>query len=228
MQVTPPATPDYPVVLKLAGRLVVIVGAGPVGRRKLQGVLEAGARVRVIDPAAADTPADPRVDYLRRPYRSGDLAGAELVFICTADQTLNQSVADEAERRSIWCCRSDRPKRGDFTVPAVLRRGGLTVAVSTGGGSPAMAALLRDEIAGQVPDSWGKAVEIVAAVRRKWLTEATEVQYNQAVLRQLLDRQLIPLITQKKVKKIDQLLLSQFGPGFSLAELQVRITEGAL
>jgi siroheme synthase (precorrin-2 oxidase/ferrochelatase) len=91
-----------------------------------------------------------------------------------------------------------------------------------------MAALLRDEIAGQVPDSWGKAVEIVAAVRRKWLTEATEVQYNQAVLRQLLDQQLIPLITQKKVKKIDQLLLSQFGPGFSLAELQVRITEGAL
>lgn len=223
-----PITADYPIVLQLTGRLVVIVGAGQVGRRKLRGVLCAGARVRVIDPADSDLTTVPQVEYLQRPFQSGDLAGADLVFICTNDPAINQIIADEAEKFSIWCCRSDQPQSGDFTLPAVLRRDKLTIAVSTGGGSPGMAAQLRDVIAEKIPQSWGKAVEIAAAIRRKWLTEHTEIQYNQEVLHNLLDKELIPLITRKQVEKIDQLLLSQFGPGFSLAELQVQISKEVL
>ena len=90
-----------------------------------------------------------------------------------------------------------------------------------------MSALIRDDLAGQVPESWGKAVEIIAAIRRKWLTEQTEVQYNQEVLRNLLDQELIYLITHNKLKKINQLLLTQFGPGYSLEELQVQIAKEA-
>lgn len=223
-----PSHTDYPIVLQLAGRLTVIVGGGRVGNRKLQGVLNAGARAKVIDPKASGKSENENIEYVQRSYRRGDLAGADLVFACTDDPETNRAVAEEAEKLSIWCSQSDQPQHSDFSLPAVLRRGDLTVAVSTGGGSPAMAALLRDEIAEAVPDSWGKAVEIIAAIRRKWLTEHTEVQYNQEVLRNLLDKELIPLISRKQIKKIDQLLLSQFGPGFSLAELQVQITEGAL
>lgn len=219
----PSTTSDYPIVLQLTGRLVVIVGAGQVGSRKLEGVLNAGARARVIDPAVPGDPTDAKVEYLQRPYQGGDLVGADLVFVCTNDPTINQSVANEAAKLSIWCCRSDRSRRTDFTLPAILRRGDLTITVSTGGGSPAMAALLRNKISEKVPDSWGIAVEIIAAIRRKWLTEHSEFQYNQEILHNLLDQELIPLIAHKKVKKIDQLLLSQFGPGFSLAELQVQI-----
>lgn len=223
-----PSHTDYPIVLHLAGRLTVIVGGGRVGKRKLQGVLKAGARVKVIDPSTPGEPKNENVEYVQRRYRRGDLAGAHLVFSCTDDPETNRAVAEEAEKLSIWCSRSDQPQQSDFSLPAVLRRGDLTVAVSTGGGSPAMAALLRNEIAEMVPDSWGKAVEIIAAIRRKWLTEPTEVQYNQEVLRNLLDKELIPLISRKQIKKIDQLLLTQFGPGFSLSELHVQITEGAL
>ena len=213
----------YPIVLNLTGRLVVIVGAGQVGRRKLESVLTAGVRVRVIDPMSSDIPPNPAVEYLQRPYRNEDLLGATLVFICTNDPIVNQSVAEDAATLSILSCRSDQSQNADFTLPAVLHRGNLTVAVSTGGGSPAMAALLRDEIAENVSDSWGIAVDIVAAIRRKRLTEGTQVQYNQEVLHNLLNQELIPLIAHKKVENIDQLLLSQFGPGFSLAELRVEI-----
>ncbi|HKJ04997.1 MAG TPA: bifunctional precorrin-2 dehydrogenase/sirohydrochlorin ferrochelatase [Geopsychrobacteraceae bacterium] len=219
---------DYPVTLRLAGQLVVIVGAGRVGSRKLNGLSGTGARIKVIDPSVPTTPHIAEVEHLQRPYQPGDLAGADLVFICTDSPTINQSVADEAKRLSIWSCRSDLPRHSEFSVPAVLRRGELTIAVSTGGRSPALAALMRDHIAEQVPDSWGKAVEIIAAIRRKWLTEQTEVQYNQEVLRNLIDRELIHLIAGNKLNKIDQLLLAQFGPGFSLAELQVQISKEAL
>lgn len=214
---------DYPVILQLAGRLVVIVGAGQVGQRKLKGVINTGARVRVIDPAITGESPDTRIEYLQRPYQKGDLAGADLIFICTNNPTINQSVAEDAKKLSIWCCRSDRTSGTDFTLPAVLRRKDLTVSVSTGGGSPGLAALLRDDLSEKIPDSWGIAIEIIAAIRRKWLTERSEVQYNQEVLHYLLDQELMLLITHKKVKKIDQLLLSQFGPGFSLKELQVQI-----
>jgi precorrin-2 dehydrogenase/sirohydrochlorin ferrochelatase len=227
MKTEPPPTADYPVALHLSGRLVVIVGAGQVGKRKLRGVAPTGARIKIIDPAGTEIHPATRTDYLQREYRPGDLSGAELVFICTDDPVVNQQVADEAAALSIWYCRSDQPRRGSLTVPAVLRRENLTVAVSTGGGSPALAALFRDRIAEMVPDSWGKAVEIIAAVRRKWLTEQTEVKYNQEVLRKLLDQELVPLIAHKQIKKIDQLLLSQFGAGFTLSELRVKIDEGA-
>jgi len=220
-------TSDYPVTLRLAGQQVVIVGHGRVGARKLSGLLDTGAQIKVIDPAAAVTSNQSQVKYLQRPYRSGDLTGARLVFACTDNSTVNQAIADEAEQLSICYCRSDQPQDSTFTLPAILRRGELTIAVATGGGSPAMSALIRDDLAGQVPESWGKAVEIIAAIRRKWLTEQTEVQYNQEVLRNLLDQELIYLITHNKLKKINQLLLTQFGPGYSLEELQVQIAKEA-
>jgi len=219
----PSKNSHYPVILKLAGRLVVIVGAGQVGQRKLKGVLNTGARVRVIDPTITKESPDTRVEFLPRPYKSGDLAGADLVFICTNSPAINQSIAEDAKKLSVWCCRSDHSGSNDFTLPAVLRRNDLTVTVSTGGGSPGLAVLLRDDLSEKIPDSWGIAIEIIAAIRRKWLTGHSEVQYNQEVLHYLLNQEFMLLITHKKVKKIDQLLISQFGLGFSLKELQVQI-----
>jgi len=226
MHIPPPATSEYPINLRLTDRLVVIVGAGRVGSRKLQGVLAAGAAARLVDPTPV-AGSDPRVEHRQHPFRSGDLQDAALVFACTDNPAVNQQVAAEAARLSIWCCRADAPQEADFSLPALLRRGGLTIAVATGGSSPALAAVLRDQLAELVPPSWGKAVELVAAIRRKWLTEPSEVQYNQEVLRNLLDRELIPLIAHGQIKKIDRLLQSRFGPGFTLAELQIQLDEGA-
>lgn len=227
MSTTKSCSADYPVVLDLKERQVTVIGAGQVGQRKIRGLLKAGARVRIIDPAPIENLDTDRLEHIQREYRSGDLAGSILVFICSNNPSVNQQAADEATDRSIWYNRSDSAAATAFTLPAVLRRGQLTIAVSTGGGSPAMASLIRDKIAENIPDSWGKAVEIIAAIRRKWLTEETEVQYNQEVLRYLLDKELLPLITHGQVENIDRLLLSRFGPGYSLDELQVQPIKGA-
>lgn len=142
----------YPLTLTgMANLRVVVVGGGPVGQRKAKGILEAGGRVRLISPEA--TPElqawaqAGRLEWLRRPYQAGDLAGAVLVFVATNRREINLQVAAEAKVLGLWCNVADRPEEGNFHVPAVHRRPGLVVSVSTGGQNPTGARLIRDALA---------------------------------------------------------------------------------
>jgi len=147
---TPP--PSYPIVLtNLAGAPVVVVGGGAVGERKVRGLLEVGAQVRLISPEA--TPrlqawaAAGRIVWQPRAYVPGDLAGARLVFAATNQRQVNARVARDAALHGALCNVADAPEEGDFHLPALLRSEELTIAVSSGGAAPERAAALRDAIA---------------------------------------------------------------------------------
>ncbi|MEM9655069.1 MAG: NAD(P)-dependent oxidoreductase [Actinomycetota bacterium] len=151
--------PGLPAVLDVSGRHCVVVGAGAGGRRKLAALVHAGAQVTVIDPAGLDLAtvqsAAPEVPWSEvdvavaaREWRSGDGAGAALVVVATDDPTVNAAAAAEAEANGALVLRADRGEAGRLRLPAVARRSGLTVAVDTGGGSPALAAVARDEVTG--------------------------------------------------------------------------------
>lgn len=218
---------NYPLFLDLKDRLVVVVGAGEVGRRKLAGLLQVGARVRLIDPLLDEKSLKkPGVELLTRKFESGDLTDAVLVFACTNSQQTNHQVLAVARRLKIFCSSAGEPEAGDFILPAVLRRGSLAVAVATGGGSPAMAVQIRDQLADHIPDSWGIAVEIIAAVRQKWLTDRADGKYNQWVLRSFWERELVPAIAKGDVRTVDRLLRETFGDAFSLANLKIQLPEG--
>ena len=218
---------DYPLLLNLKQRLVVIVGAGKVGQWKLAGLLQCGAQVRLIDPCpGAAAGLSTAVELLARNFQSGDLTHALLVFACTDQPEVNRAVVAEARRQGIFCASSDNAAQADFALPAVLRRGPLAVTVSTGGGSPALAKHLRDKLDEQLPDCWGVGAEIIAAVRRKWLTQQQPGQYNQQVLRSFWDEKLIPALQQADYPLVDRLLQDTFGTNFSLAQLQIQPPEG--
>jgi precorrin-2 dehydrogenase/sirohydrochlorin ferrochelatase len=219
--------PDYPILLQLHERLCVVVGGGPVGRRKARGLVQTGARVRLIDykPAAPGEDLE-GIEIVSRPYRPDDLEGAFLVFAATGEREVNAAVALEARRRGILFNVADAPGEGDFTLPALLRRGELTVAVSTGGQSPALAALIRDRLSGILGPEWATVLEIAAALRQKRLTLQGKTEYNQAILRRLLDGHLPELIAGGKTAGIDRLLKTLFGEGFSLAELGIHLPKG--
>ncbi|MDQ2997247.1 MAG: bifunctional precorrin-2 dehydrogenase/sirohydrochlorin ferrochelatase [Chloroflexota bacterium] len=142
----------YPITLtNLRGALMVLVGGGAVGTRKLRGLLAVGAAVRLISPAVtpelralADSGA---ITWHTRAYQPGDLAGARLVFAATNQRAVNAQVADDAAALGLWCNVADDPRAGDFHLPAVYREPGLLVAVSTAGANPARAKRLRDQIA---------------------------------------------------------------------------------
>ena len=162
---------QYPVVLDLAGRDCLVVGGGPVAARKTEGLLEAAARVTVVSLALVPTllslANEGRVHWKPREYRPGDVAGVALVMVASDDRAVNAEVAAEARSRGVWVNCADDPAHCDFALPAVLRRGPLTVSVSTGGASPAMARLLREEIGRRLPADWGAVADLVAGVRRE-------------------------------------------------------------
>lgn len=134
----------YPLFLDLTDQPVTVVGAGKVAARKIRSLLAAGARVTVISPKSRRLP--PNVRWLKRRYRPGDLAGARLVVAATDDLEVNRQVCAEARRRRQLVNCVAPPLAGNFFVPAVARRAGITVAVSTDGRSPALAKRLRQEL----------------------------------------------------------------------------------
>jgi uroporphyrin-III C-methyltransferase / precorrin-2 dehydrogenase / sirohydrochlorin ferrochelatase len=137
--------PVYPVMLSLAGRRAVVVGGGNVALRRTRALLEAGANVVVIAPSVVTELADLPVAILPRRYRDGDLAAAWLAHAATDDPAVNALVADEAERRRIWCVRADNAAQSAAWTPAVTRHGEITVAV-TADGDPTRSQALRAAI----------------------------------------------------------------------------------
>ena len=171
----------YPIMLDLAGRLVVVIGGGAVGRRKVEGLLAAEASVRVVDPSAADWPDT--VEYVAEPYDLRHLQGASLAFACTGDAALNARIAADAKAAGIIVNVADDPAACDFTVPAVHRTDEVTLAVATDSGVPALAAALRDTCAEALPDQLDAFAQAAAAIR-----ERVKQQWGEAERRELLSR----------------------------------------
>jgi precorrin-2 dehydrogenase/sirohydrochlorin ferrochelatase len=136
----------YPIFLDLAGKRVLVAGAGKVALRKTKGLVEAGARVTVVAPRAEPEFAQLPVILRRRRFRATDLRGAVLAFTATDDRRVNQAVAVAAKRLGIPVNVADSRPESDFIVPSRITRGNLQVAVSTGGESPRLAAALRRKI----------------------------------------------------------------------------------
>jgi precorrin-2 dehydrogenase/sirohydrochlorin ferrochelatase len=139
------ADAQYPVNLVVAGKPCLVVGGGAVARRKVEGLLAAGADVTVIAPDVEPALEQlGRVRLLRRRYEPGDAAtGYRLVITATDDEATNQLVHDDADGAGIWVNSADDPERCTFTLPAVVRNGPLLLTVATGGHSPALASHLK-------------------------------------------------------------------------------------
>lgn len=213
---------DYPVLLKLSGRLCIVVGGGAVGLRKVRGLLEAGARVRLItDRLLPDQKVPTETEIILRPFQPGDLREAFLAVAATGDRATDRAIADEARQLGKPVNVPGDPDLGDFNLPAVLRRGDLTVAVSTGGQSPALAAQLIGRLAKQFGPCWETVVRIAAAIRRKSLAFPDKIPYNQHVISSLLDAGLPELIANGDAESIRGLLQQVLGTDFNLTDFDI-------
>ena len=140
----------HPIFVDLTGQPVVVFGGGTVAERKIEILIQSGARVRVVSPELTDLVArwaeTGRIDVERRGYQAGDLAGARLAYAATSDARVNEAIRDEARREGIWLNVVDQPGLCDFITPALVRRGDLTIAVSTNGRVPGLSKQIRQEL----------------------------------------------------------------------------------
>ncbi len=162
-----------PILLSLAGSAVLVVGGGAVGRRKAGVAARAGARVRVLDPLARPPDFDAGVEWIASPYDKSSLAGVTCVFAC-ATAEVNAAVVADALACGLLVSDAAVPERGNFTLPAIGRAGGVTVAVSTGGASPRLAARLRDELVAGIDAVVPDWVELLETLRPEILRDIVD------------------------------------------------------
>lgn len=160
---------SYLVNLVLDGRPVVVVGAGAVASRKVEDLLAAGARVRVIAPSACaeilELAAAGRIQLERRPYAAGDLDGALLAGAAASEESVNARVAEDARALGVLVNVVDRPALCTFTLPATLHRGDLTVAVATQGRCPGLARAIREELAERYGPEYAEVLRLLGGLR---------------------------------------------------------------
>ena len=181
----------YPIFLELAGRRVVVVGAGAVAVRKAQILLAAGARLVVvadkIDNAITTLCHDSKAELVRSRYSKDYLAGAVLVIAATNNLEINRRIYKDCQQLEVLCNVIDEPALCDFFVPAVVKRGDLQIAVGTAGSCPAYAGHIRKKLEQIFTVEHGRFLSQLEAIRKRVLEELPDSADRKTLLGQLVD-----------------------------------------
>ncbi len=203
---------DYPVNLRLDDEQVVIVGGGRVAYRKLRRLLEFSCLIRLISPRLDERIEplliDERIDYIAREFRASDLEGAFLVFAATDDDQLNREISELSGADALVNV-ADANELSTFTLPAVVSEGKLTLAVSTGGASPALSRQIRKKLTDEFGSEYGEYLNFVYYLRRNILQHIDDTEKRRKILKKLGDLELVDLfITDRDeaISKIRQLV----------------------
>ena len=185
----------FPMFMKLEGRQVLVVGAGNVGEPKIGGLIQTGARIRVValqaSPAVRDWAREGKIELAVRAFSSDDLAGAFLAIVATNSPTLNERVYNEAQQRGVLCNVVDVPDLCDFFYPAVVRRGDLQIAVSTAGQSPSLAQKIRQQLEKQFGPGYATWVAELGATRKLVLASELDKERKLELLHSLASREAV-------------------------------------
>lgn len=156
----------FPMFVDLEGKHCLVVGGGAVALRKARSLLKCGARVAAVAPSFVPGWEETDVRLVHRPFEPEDLRDAALVVAATDDEMLNRAVADACRDAHVPVNAANTPEAGTFFFPAIVRRGPLTVGVSTDGASPAASAYVRKTIEETLPGDWfGEVIEYLGSVR---------------------------------------------------------------
>jgi len=185
--------PLYPVNLVVDGRPCLVVGGGRVAAGKVRGLVEAGAQVTVIAPEIDRAIAGrAEVAIERRAYRRGDVQGFRFVVAATGDPEVNQAVYDDGEAAGVWVNAADDPARCSAILPARIRQGRLTVTISTGGHSPAVASWLKERLAGELGPEYDQLIGLLGEARKE--VQAQGLGTEELDWRRALDSGILDLV----------------------------------
>ncbi len=179
----------FPIFMKLAGRRCLVVGGGAIAEAKMEGLLRCGADVRVVAPKVTqgirEAAHSGAIDWEERTFVSADVAGVFLVIAATDSPELHEEIFRRCQEAGILCNAVDEPESCDFYYPAVVRRGSLQLAISTGGNSPFLAQRLRRELEEQFGADYAGWVEEIGRQRRELFQANISAESRRAILKEL-------------------------------------------
>lgn len=203
----------YPVFFDLQGRSVLVIGGGRLALEKVQGLLGAEASVTVVAPALNQELTalrdSGRIEHLAREYRSGDMHGRALVMAAGDHRLANEGLQADARAVGVPLNAADDPANCDFILPAVVRQPPLTLAISTGGGSPAVARRIREELTDYLDADTSSLAELVAEVRAELRDRGEFHSIPAEAWQTAMDSRLRILLSQRRHDEAKALLESQ-------------------
>lgn len=198
-----------------------------MAQRKVLSLLESGAKVRIISPQLTavlnDIVRENRAEWLNRGYCCGDLAGAFLVFAATDNREIQQAVVRDAKQAGLPVNVADDPAQCSFQVPAVVRRGDLSIAVSTNGKSPALAAKLREQLDRQFGEEYIVLLRLMACLRKQLRENLSDSAVRKILFQNVLHDDIISWIRNEQWDVLDKHLAAVIG---SAIDLDVRQLTG--
>jgi precorrin-2 dehydrogenase / sirohydrochlorin ferrochelatase len=183
----------FPMFAKLDNRPVLVVGAGRIGEQKIRGLLDTGARIHVValraTAAIREWAETGRIVLEERAFSVADLDEVFLVVGASGSRAVNEGVFAEAKRRGVLCNVVDVPEQCDFFYPAVVHRGDLQIAISTGGQSPSLAQKLRKQLERQFGPGYEEWVARLGETRREVLGSSLDAERKRWLLQSLASRE---------------------------------------
>lgn len=205
----------YPVCLHVEGRRCLVVGGGKVAERKARGLLDSGALVSVISPeltlGLAQLEAEGAISWAKRRYQPGDAEGFFLVMAATDDPVVQDQVRDDGIRFNLLVNVADVPEKCNFILPALVRRGPLSIAISTSGKSPALAKKLRRELEAGLGPEYELVAGMMGMLRPHVLQWNMPQAENEILFNGLIEGGIIPLVIGRDWPKIQDYLEQGLG-----------------
>lgn len=188
----------YPVFLNLAQRHVIVIGGGEMALEKVEGLVRAGACITVIArelvaPLQELVEAQ-HITRVAREYQDGDLEGAFLVISTLSDAKTNARIFREANARNIMVNVVDDPPHCSFIAPSILRRGDLTVAISTSGKAPAVAVRLRQKLEGEIGEEYARLLEMAGTLRTPLAARYPDFETRKRLWYEVVDSDVLDLL----------------------------------
>lgn len=205
----------YPVSLDITGKRCVIVGGGAVAQRKAERLLECGAQVvmvsRMLTPLLEKQKKANAIEHIDADYDKQTLRGAFLVIGATDRDDVNAQVSRDARSLRLLVNIVDDPDRCNFILPSLVQQGDLSIAVSTGGKSPALARKIREDLQRLYGPEYKKMLQIMGSVRKKILARGHASEANKAIFEALVHSDMLQAIREKNRIRVKQMIRDASG-----------------
>jgi siroheme synthase-like protein len=209
----------YPIHLDLQGRPVLMVGGGVIAEGKTEQLLAARAQVHIVSPTLtarlSELVAQGALTWRAGEFHPDDLTGVFLVFSATAEQSVNEAVAQAAAERHLLCNVVDQPALCNFITPALVTRGALQISISTAGGSPSVAQLVKRHIAATIGEEYGELLELAAQLRAELKARGVGYTERRDLLIEFVESEALTLLRAGRRAEAEQ-LAHKVGQGASL------------
>jgi precorrin-2 dehydrogenase/sirohydrochlorin ferrochelatase len=200
--------PLYPIFVKLDQKKILIVGGGSIAAQKIHSLLDTGCNITVVSPYVCKEihrwASDHRLSLKNREFQSTDLQDVDVVFVATNQSKINEEIRKEVQKKKILINTVDDPKNCDFYVPSMIRRGPLSIAISTQGECPGFAKLLRKKLEKVIPPLYGDFLVFLGHLRRNVKDTCTDSKLRQSLMKEMLYDGILEELDKKPLEEVQE------------------------